>query len=110
MDEREQMDEVEELYQRAVRESVELGNRIADEEPEADIWDISDGLLAGAIHFWLYTRQPVLTRCVRIAGRSPRRSCGCRSCDRWSRRWRRRVTISTPRTTLMSDGPRSQAR
>jgi hypothetical protein len=37
---------------------VELGNRLADEDREADMWDIADGMLAGAIHFWLYTRQP----------------------------------------------------
>lgn len=54
----EEMEVTEELYERVVRESVELGNRLAAEEPDADIWDISDGLLAGAIHFWLYTRQP----------------------------------------------------
>ncbi len=45
-------------YDDAAREAVELGNRIADEDQEADLWDISDGLLAGAVHYWLYTRQP----------------------------------------------------
>jgi hypothetical protein len=58
MDEMDEMDETEEVYERIVRESVELGNRIASEEPDADMWDISDGLLAGAIHFWLYARHP----------------------------------------------------
>ena len=37
---------------------VELANRFTDEHPEADPWDIADGLLAGAVHFWLYSRQP----------------------------------------------------
>jgi hypothetical protein len=37
---------------------VELGNRLANADPEADAWDIADGLLAGAIQFWLYSRQP----------------------------------------------------
>ncbi|MDE2197187.1 MAG: hypothetical protein KGJ56_08365 [Gammaproteobacteria bacterium] len=37
---------------------VELANRVSDERPEADLWDIADGLLAGAVHFWLYSRQP----------------------------------------------------
>lgn len=43
---------------RAAHEAVELGNRIADEDREADLWDIADGLLAGAVHYWLYSRQP----------------------------------------------------
>lgn len=42
----------------AASQVVELGNRLADQDPQADLWDISDGLLAGAIHYWLYTRQP----------------------------------------------------
>jgi len=37
---------------------VELGNRLADADQESHLWDISDGLLAGAIQYWLYTRQP----------------------------------------------------
>jgi hypothetical protein len=37
---------------------VELANRVSDQHPEADLWDIADGLLAGAVHFWLYSRQP----------------------------------------------------
>src|SRR5690606_40334826 len=27
-------------------------------DTSADLWDIADGLLAGAIQYWLYTRQP----------------------------------------------------
>lgn len=42
----------------AARETVELANRYADDNPEADLWDIADGLLAGAVHYWLYSRQP----------------------------------------------------
>ncbi|MGA9852018.1 MAG: hypothetical protein WBR15_03730 [Gammaproteobacteria bacterium] len=37
---------------------VELANNFADEHPEADMWDVADGLLAGAVHYWLYSRQP----------------------------------------------------
>lgn len=37
---------------------VELGNQLAEEDPQIDLWDIADGMLAGAIHYWLYTRQP----------------------------------------------------
>ncbi|HSC47897.1 MAG TPA: hypothetical protein VLG68_07410 [Gammaproteobacteria bacterium] len=40
------------------RQVVELANQLADEHPDADIWDIADGLLAGAVHYWLYSRQP----------------------------------------------------
>ena len=42
----------------AARRAVELGNELAGQDQEADLWDIADGLLAGAIHFWLYSRQP----------------------------------------------------
>lgn len=36
--------------------AVTLGNRLADADHDA--WDVADGLLAGAIQFWLYSRQP----------------------------------------------------
>lgn len=52
------MEEQDELYARAAREAVELGNRLAGEEPDEDLWEISDGLLAGAVHYWLFARQP----------------------------------------------------
>jgi hypothetical protein len=42
----------------AARRAVELGNELANEDQQADMWDIADGLLAGAIHYWLYSRQP----------------------------------------------------
>lgn len=45
-------------YDRAATEAVELGNRVANEDPEADLWDVADGLLAGAVQYWLYSRQP----------------------------------------------------
>jgi len=37
---------------------VQLGNRLAAEPQQDDLWDVADGLLAGAIQFWLYSRQP----------------------------------------------------
>lgn len=46
------------LFDRAADEAVELGNRLAEAYPEADPWEIASGLLAGAVHYWLYTRQP----------------------------------------------------
>lgn len=42
----------------AARRVVELGNEVADLDQEADLWDIADGLLAGAVHYWLYAHQP----------------------------------------------------
>ena len=42
----------------AFDKTVALGNRLADEDKDADAWDIADGLLAGAIQYWLYSRQP----------------------------------------------------
>ncbi|RMG29698.1 MAG: hypothetical protein D6721_05465 [Gammaproteobacteria bacterium] len=50
----EQMD----AYDQAASEAVELGNRLAEADQEASLWDIADGLLAGAIQYWLYSRQP----------------------------------------------------
>ncbi len=45
-------------HEDTARELVELGNRLADLSPEADLRDIADGLLAGAVHWWLYAHQP----------------------------------------------------
>ncbi len=45
-------------FDAAARAVVELANRLADENPEADVWDVADGLLAGVVHYWLYSRQP----------------------------------------------------
>ncbi len=52
------MSDDESPYDVAAREAVELGNRLADDDQEAHLWDIADGLLAGAIQYWLYARQP----------------------------------------------------
>jgi hypothetical protein len=40
------------------REVVELANKLAEANPEADPWDIADGILSGAIHWWLYANTP----------------------------------------------------
>ncbi len=45
-------------YDTAATQAVELGNRLADADQQADLWDIADGLLAGAIQYWLWSRQP----------------------------------------------------
>jgi len=45
-------------FDKAFSRAVDLGNQIADGDDKADLWDIADGLLAGAVQYWLYTRQP----------------------------------------------------
>lgn len=45
-------------YEEAASEAVELANRLAGQDEGADPSDIADGLLAGAVHYWLYSRQP----------------------------------------------------
>lgn len=45
-------------FDAAFTKAVDLGNKIADKDKDADLWDIADGLLAGAIQYWLYSRQP----------------------------------------------------
>lgn len=51
-------DQVPSFFDEAADAAVALGNRLLEENPDADAWDVASGLLAGAIHFWLYTRQP----------------------------------------------------
>lgn len=52
------MHDQEETFDSTFEQVVELGNRAADQDQQADVWDIADGLLAGAIQYWLYSRQP----------------------------------------------------
>jgi hypothetical protein len=52
------MDEGTESFDAAFTKAVDLGNKLAGKDKEADIWDIADGLLAGAVQYWLYSRQP----------------------------------------------------
>lgn len=52
------MQNPENSFSEAFGRAVDLGNNIADGDKQADLWDIADGLLAGAIQFWLYARQP----------------------------------------------------
>ncbi len=46
------------VYDEAAQEVVDLGNRILDEDGSADSWEVASGLLAGAVQFWLFARQP----------------------------------------------------
>lgn len=45
-------------YGEAIAAVVDMANRMADDNPDVDAWAIADGLIAGAVHYWLYTRQP----------------------------------------------------
>ncbi|MDX1460669.1 MAG: hypothetical protein R3348_06380 [Xanthomonadales bacterium] len=37
---------------------VAFANRLADENPDADLWEIADGVLSGAVHWWLFANAP----------------------------------------------------
>ena len=52
------MTEIADTFDSAFTKAVDLGNRLADKDRDADLWDIADGLLAGAPQYWLYSRQP----------------------------------------------------
>ena len=52
------MSEAAHPFDEAFGKAVDLGNEIADNDEKADLWDIADGLLAGAVQYWLYSRQP----------------------------------------------------
>jgi hypothetical protein len=52
------MEENPNTFDAAFSKAVDLGNKIAGKDKEADLWDVADGLLAGALQYWLYSRQP----------------------------------------------------
>ncbi len=52
------MQEPADTFDDAFSRAIDLGNEIADADEKADLWDIADGLLAGAVQYWLYSRQP----------------------------------------------------
>jgi hypothetical protein len=45
-------------YEEVAESIVELGNRMLAEDESADIWEVASGIMAGAVQFWLYSRQP----------------------------------------------------
>jgi len=45
-------------FNQAAMDVVELGNHLMEADADHDSWEIASGLLAGAIQFWLYSRQP----------------------------------------------------
>jgi hypothetical protein len=46
------------LFDEVADAVVDLGNRFAEDNQEADPWALADGLIAGAVHYWLYAHQP----------------------------------------------------
>ena len=52
------MNESNDVFDDAFDRAVQLGNEIAEQDDAADVWDVADGILAGAIQYWLYSRQP----------------------------------------------------
>ncbi len=46
------------VIDRAADEVVRLGNQLSDKGDDNAMWDVASGILAGAIQFWLYSRQP----------------------------------------------------
>ena len=51
-------DQIKSTFDEAAEQAVALGNRLAEQNPDADAWDIASGLLAGVVHYWLYAHQP----------------------------------------------------
>ena len=45
-------------YDLVAEKIVELGYRLLEEDESADIWEVASGIMAGAVQFWLYSRQP----------------------------------------------------
>jgi hypothetical protein len=51
-------DTTEETYNNAAQKLIDLANTLSSDGHSPDVHEVADGLLAGAIHFWLYSRQP----------------------------------------------------
>jgi hypothetical protein len=45
-------------FDEAAENVIELGNRMLDRDGAPDTWEVASGLLAGAVQFWLFSRQP----------------------------------------------------
>ena len=52
------MESMADIFDSAFTKTVDLGNKMAGKDKQADLWDIADGMLAGAVQYWLYSRQP----------------------------------------------------
>ncbi len=45
-------------YDQIAEKGMEMGNRIVEHDESADVWEVASGIMAGAVQFWLYSRQP----------------------------------------------------
>ncbi|MCP4000156.1 MAG: hypothetical protein GY727_04515 [Gammaproteobacteria bacterium] len=45
-------------YDQVAETIIDLGNRMLAEDESADILEVASGIMAGAVQFWLYSRQP----------------------------------------------------
>ncbi|MDG2154709.1 MAG: hypothetical protein P8M26_02070 [Gammaproteobacteria bacterium] len=45
-------------YDNAADAVVELGNQMVRGDDSIDVWDVASGMLAGAVEYWLFARQP----------------------------------------------------
>ena len=45
-------------YEQVAETIIELGNRMLAQDDSAEEWEVASGMLAGAVQFWLYSRQP----------------------------------------------------
>ena len=45
-------------YDQVAETIVEMGNQMLAEDDSADVWEVASGIMAGAVQFWLYSRQP----------------------------------------------------
>lgn len=52
------MKQADEVFDKVFTQIIELGNATTTKNRDADTWDVADGLLAGAIQYWLFSRQP----------------------------------------------------
>lgn len=47
-----------ELFEMAAEQTVALGNELLESDEDIDSWEVASGMLAGAIQYWLFSRQP----------------------------------------------------
>jgi hypothetical protein len=45
-------------YDQVAETIIELGNRMLETDESADMMEVASGIMAGAVQFWLYSRQP----------------------------------------------------
>ena len=45
-------------YEQVAESIIEFGNRMLETDESAEVLEVASGMLAGAVQFWLYSRQP----------------------------------------------------